>query len=163
MRRLFIAVLFIGLGYSVNAQRLPEKPIQKKENKPKEQLPERIISTEAGSDTIPLRQIDGTVLHIIGTGTLFESYTETIDGYTIVIAKDGFYYYAVQTKDGNLLPSDVRAKDPKDRTKKEAKRLTSLQKHLRNTGETLQEITNKQKEFYKDYNLEIERTNDDKK
>jgi hypothetical protein len=101
--------------------------------------------------------MDGTILHILGTGSPFESYTETIDGYTIVIAKDGFYYYAVPVKSGDLMPSDVRAKDPKDRSKKEAKRLMSLQKHLRYTGEKLQEITAKQKEFYQDYNLEIER------
>ncbi|RYD81630.1 MAG: hypothetical protein EOP53_05890 [Sphingobacteriales bacterium] len=160
MRGLIITVFLMIFGLQVNAQRLPEKPIQKKENMPKQQLPPRIISTEAGSDTIPLRQVDGTVLHILGSGSLFESYTETIDGYTIVIAKDGFYYYAVQTKDGNLLPSDVRAKDPADRTKKEQKKLASLQKHLRYTGETLEDISKKKKDFYHDYNLQIERSNE---
>ncbi|MGZ8568176.1 MAG: hypothetical protein ACXWW0_02195 [Bacteroidia bacterium] len=134
-----------------NAQRLPEKPAKTKQPK------ERIISTETGSDTIPLRQMDGTVLHIIGVGTVFEAYTETIDGYTIVLAKDGFYYYAVPIKSGDLKPSDVRAKDPKQRSKKEKKKLKSLPKHLRFTGEKLEEIKKQQKDFYQDHNLEIER------
>ncbi len=159
MREIIITCMLFVFCLQANAQRLPEKPIQKKENQ--KQAPARIISTDKGSDTIPLRQVDGTVLHIIGVGntSMFEAYTETIDGYTIVMAKDGFYYYAVQTKDGNLLPSDVRAKDPENRTKKEQKKLASLPKHLRYSGEKLQEIAKKQKDFYKDHNIEIERSN----
>lgn len=151
MREIIITCMLVIFCLHANAQRLPEMPSKSKQNK------ERIISTETGSDTIPLRQLDGTILHIVGVGTVFENYTETTDGYTIVMAKDNFYYYAVQTKNGDLLPSDVRAKDPKDRSKKEQKKLLSLPKHLRYTGEKLEEIAKQQKEFYQDHNLEIER------
>lgn len=98
-------------------------------------------------DTIPLRQMDGTVLHIIGLGNIFVSYTETIDGYTIVLDPNGMYEYAVQSKDGDLRTSGVWAHDPGDRDRKENKKLKNIPKHLRYQGEILKKMQEKQTRY----------------
>lgn len=61
---------------------------------------------------------DGTTITIKMTGDEFFMYTTTIDGYNILKAEDGFYYYA-EAADGKLTSTGVRASDPGRRSVEE--------------------------------------------
>jgi hypothetical protein len=91
-------------------------------------------------DTLPIWQMDGSMLHIIGWRQGFLSYTETIDGYTVVLDKVGIYEYAESTKDGDLVPNGTLARDPKSRPRADKRVLKKMPKHLRYTGEKLQKL-----------------------
>ena len=102
---------------------------------------------QASPDTIAIKQLDGSTLHIIGTGNIFINYTETIDGYTIVLNKVGLYEYAVSGKDGSLSPNGIIAHDPEDRLGKEKRKVKKLTKHLRLQGEALKKLEEKQQRY----------------
>ncbi|MET1086760.1 MAG: M6 family metalloprotease domain-containing protein [Arthrobacter sp.] len=73
------------------------------------------------------RNPDDTEVTLRGWGNQFEAVFETIDGYTVVQAQDGFYEYAKLTEDGTALVASgtrVDAEDPQT---------LSLPKHLRVT------------------------------
>lgn len=77
--------------------------------------PIRVSATQAKSSQVKIEQPDGTVLTIIVCGDEHFHYTTTIDGYTIA-QRDGIYYYAAFQSSGELIISDVKAKDPVQRT-----------------------------------------------
>ena len=54
--------------------------------------------------SIEIIQPDNTIISIIGKGTMINSWTETLDGYSIVKNRDGIYEYA-QENNGQLFPS----------------------------------------------------------
>ncbi len=58
------------------------------------------------------------------------SYTETVDGYTIVLNAAGEWCYATRKGD-DLVPSKVRVHPPAYRDEKEQRFLRKLPKHLR--------------------------------
>jgi hypothetical protein len=73
------------------------------------------------------RNLDDSEVTLRGWGNQFEAVFETLDGYTVVQAQDGFYEYAKLTDDGTaLVASGIRidAEDPQT---------LSLPKHLRVT------------------------------
>lgn len=107
---------------------------------------------QANSDTIPILEMDGTTLHIVGYGNIFMNYTETIDGYTVVLDDAGLYNYAMLTKTGDLAPNGIVAHDPDNRNKKEIRKLRKIQRHLRYQGETLEKLNKRQKDFNDDIN-----------
>jgi len=75
-------------------------------------------------------QPDGTRLTLVGHGDEFCHYTTTTDGYTIVLAEDGFYHYATE-RNGKLLPTLYRASDVEMRSMAEMDYVASLTKDLR--------------------------------
>ena len=102
---------------------------------------DNVSGVEASQDTIAIRQIDGSTIHVIGFGNIRVSYTETIDGYTLMLNPVGLYEYAVQTKDGNLTYGGVPAHDPKDRKGKEKRYLKKkATMHLRYQNPALENI-----------------------
>jgi hypothetical protein len=105
---------------------------------------------QASADTIPILEMDGTTLHIVGFGNIFINYTETIDGYTVVLDDAGLYEYAKATKEGDLIPTGMLARDPQNRTKKEMRKLRKMPQHLRYQGEVLEKMTRKQQNFEED-------------
>lgn len=107
---------------------------------------------QANSDTIPILEMDGTTLHIVGYGNIFMNYTETIDGYTVVLDDAGLYNYAELAKNGDLVPNGTVAHDPQDRNKKEIRKLRKVQKHLRYQGEVLEKLKQRQQDFNDDIN-----------
>jgi hypothetical protein len=111
-----------------------------------------IVVLQASPDTIPLRQMDGTILHIIGYGNIFMNYTETVDGYTIVLNNVGLYEYAKLAKNGDLVPGGIVAHDPQDRTKKERRKLRKFPQHLRYQGEMLEKLKKREQNFNEDIN-----------
>ena len=102
------------------------------------------------SDVIPIKQISGETIHIVGVNTSLSSYTETEDGYTLMINYAGLFEYAINDRDGNLVESDRLAHDPDKRSDKEKKQLESLPKHKRQTGRKLAELIVKYKLLHVD-------------
>ncbi len=91
-------------------------------------------------DTISLPQLDGSTITILGIGSVPLAYTESIDGYTLVLNKIGIYEYAELSKKGDLEPSGIKANNPAKRDAKELKYINKLTKHLRYQGAKLEEI-----------------------
>ncbi|MDQ3071730.1 MAG: hypothetical protein M3Q97_00505 [Bacteroidota bacterium] len=104
--------------------------------------------TQASNDVIQITQINGVKLKIAGIGDILISYTETVDGYTIVLNEEGIYEYAVQTNTGDLVPGGVQAHNPEERPKKELRYLKKQVPHLRYTGEKLRELQERNKNMY---------------
>ena len=78
---------------------------------------------------VKITQPDGTQLTIELHGDEYRHFTTTGDGYTVVKANDGFYYYAV--KNGTeLLPSQYVARDASQRTVAENIYLSGTQKRI---------------------------------
>lgn len=143
MWALRITILYIGLVF------ISTKAIKAQNNA---NLSAKIIKeylTERVTDTVLLNQYDGTKLSIVGIQTKVAAYTETIDGYTIIINPFGFYEIAQINKAGELFPSGLVAKNPDERTKKESKKLKKIPLHLRYSGDKLYYMIAKDKEFYK--------------
>jgi hypothetical protein len=146
MRNVIFAflVFIVGCGHTKKAQNT-ETPATDTTVKQAEQ------QVSISPDTISLRQIDGTVIDIIGAGNMNLSYTETTDGYTIILNGQGLYEYAKQAKDGDLIPTGVRAHNPDKREKSEIKFLSKKPKHLRYQNPRLNEILERKERLYKNY------------
>ncbi len=67
------------------------------------------------------------------------SYTETVDGYTIVLNEAGEWCYAVRKGD-DLVPSRVKVHDPIYREEAEKRFLEKLPKHLRYGPDRINEL-----------------------
>ncbi len=104
-------------------------------------------SVGLSADTIPLREPDDTKMHIVGYGNMWLSYTETIDGYTILTNDMGVYEYVRQAKDGDLLLTGTKADDPGKRDKKEISFLKKWPKHLRYQSPYIETMLKKKKPY----------------
>lgn len=100
-------------------------------------------------DTLTLNQQNGPEINIIGLGKRHLSYSETIDGYTVVRNKNGVYEYAERASKGDLQPSGQVAHDPSDRERDELVFLKKIAKHLRYKQPKLDEILEKQNRFFR--------------
>ena len=93
------------------------------------QGPSRCI---AAPDPVVVMQPDGKHLTIQGVGDVYESYSRTVDGYTVLYhPTDGGYYYGVQNSAGLLVRSAVLAHNPADRGTKEQQFLAGVPQALR--------------------------------
>ena len=77
-----------------------------------------------------LQQPDGKEFHAKLHGDEFLHFITTTDGYTIIKSPDGFYKYAVQNHDENILPGKYTAKDPAERSNDEVLFLNSVKRYL---------------------------------
>ncbi len=101
------------------------------------------------NDTIVLDQQNGPEIKVVGYGKLHLSYSETIDGYTILRNNKGVYEYAERAAGGDLKPSGTIAHNPEERERKEILFLRNTPKHLRYKNPKLKEILNKQNRFFR--------------
>jgi len=89
-----------------------------------------------GTSTSPyaliIDQPDGTQIEVIGKGNMHSPYTETLDGYTILKNKERIYEYAIIGSTNELEPCGIKANNSEDRSKREMKFLSTIDKHLRN-------------------------------
>jgi M6 family metalloprotease-like protein len=85
----------------------------------------------ASPEPIEISQPDGSRLWVIGKGNMELSYTETVDGYTIVKNTEGIFEYAIRNSEGDLLPSGIRASNTNERGKAADAKLNAIGKHLR--------------------------------
>jgi len=72
---------------------------------------------------------DGSTITIKLRGDEWVNWRETLDGYTLLVASDGFLEYAEQDEFGDLAPSGVRAR--RERTEEGRRFLTGRQRNLR--------------------------------
>lgn len=75
-------------------------------------------------------QEDDSTLHIYVRGDEKLNWSETSDGYTL-LNNDNNKVYAIKDADGDLVPSEVLAQDPDNRTQEELTFLTSIPKYLK--------------------------------
>ena len=81
----------------------------------------------AYSKPVDILQPDGTTVTLVMHGDEFQSFTTTVDGYTVIKGSDGFYRYAV--KQGNVLTaSALVARNAEARQETEKAFLNSIQK-----------------------------------
>ncbi|MEX0965741.1 MAG: hypothetical protein WD077_00755 [Bacteroidia bacterium] len=104
----------------------------------------------ASEDVVVVQQMNGTRIQVVGSGNMWVSYTETIDGYTILPNEDNLYEYAVQGKKGDLKPGGRLAHDPDKRDAKEEKYIKRLTPHLRYKSPKLDELLERKNEFEND-------------
>ena len=97
-------------------------------------------SIPARPGKVKVTQPDGTQLTIELHGDEYRHFTTTADGYTVVKAADGFYYYAVKNLT-ELLPSQFIARDAEHRTAAENLFLSTTKKRI------MADMTAEQKEF----------------
>jgi M6 family metalloprotease-like protein len=99
---------------------------------------QQITQCIAAPFPVTIAQPDGSELTIIGKGTPRLHYTESTDGYTLLPNKDGVYEYAVQTREGGLTLSGIKASEAQMRGVKEISYLKALPHELRETPEFLE-------------------------
>ncbi|MBC7912511.1 MAG: M6 family metalloprotease domain-containing protein [Pyrinomonadaceae bacterium] len=95
-------------------------------------------STPVSPYPITIQQKDGSYLSIIGKGTQLSSWTETLDGYSVIRNNEIYEYASVEN--GKLVPSGVKASDRKLRPNSETKFLERTPKFLK--SELADENTN---------------------
>ncbi|NOG56816.1 MAG: M6 family metalloprotease domain-containing protein [Bacteroidetes bacterium] len=81
-------------------------------------------------DPTLVMQADGSQITIFGKGTMVNSWTETMDGYSVVLNANGIYEYADKIN-GNLVNSGIKANDPAFRTVAELGYLNSKPKSIK--------------------------------
>lgn len=64
------------------------------------------------SKPVDVKQPDGTTVTLLMHGDEFRHFMTTTDGFTVVEGDDGFYRYADKDSDGQLIATDVIAKNP---------------------------------------------------
>lgn len=87
------------------------------------------LAVPAVPTPIQITQPDGTKLTVKIVGDEFFNYKTTVDGYTIVRDKAGYFVYALSQND-NLVPSDVVAHDVAERSTSEVKFVSTLEKGM---------------------------------
>lgn len=80
-------------------------------------------------DTVEVQQPDGTYIMIVRHGDEFLSFTTTADGYSIVKAADGYWYYA-EKSGGQLTASTTVARNTTMRTVTDEDYLATTKKYL---------------------------------
>ena len=79
---------------------------------------------------VDVLQPDGTTVTLLMQGDEFQSFTTTVDGYTVIKGSDGFYRYAV--KKGNVMEaSALVARNAEARQETEKAFLNSIQKLIK--------------------------------
>ncbi|MCK4761425.1 MAG: M6 family metalloprotease domain-containing protein, partial [Candidatus Aminicenantes bacterium] len=92
---------------------------------------------------VDYEQPDGTILKIKLKGDQWLHYGRTLDGYTVLANKKGFYNYAVRDDKGDLVRSPFRAHNPGERSRKEEQKLKKHQKYLDFSARQRMEARNK--------------------
>ena len=90
---------------------------------------QQISNGQASLFPITVQQVNGSSLTIMGKSSLLNSWTETVNGYTIV-NKNGNYKYANKIN-GELMPTGAVARNAKDRKPAENVSLRKVTKSIR--------------------------------
>lgn len=78
-----------------------------------------LLAVPAYPHPIEYKLPDGSIITLSIMGDEKVHWAETIDGYTILQNKDGFYVYATHDKDQNLILSNVIAHNERERSASE--------------------------------------------
>jgi M6 family metalloprotease-like protein len=85
-----------------------------------------VFAVKATPFPITITQPDGTQLTIRLHGSEFKHYQTTTDGYILKVNSKGFYTYATVSSTGDLVESNVIAKNPNKRTASEIQFLKTI-------------------------------------
>ncbi len=131
---LSFSLLFVSFKVKETVQRKPAKSQRTQASKSSKPAPQIAgpSSCPASPYPITVKQADGSSITVIGKGNMANSWTETLDGYT-VIKKEGIYEYATE-RNGKLEPSGIQARDSKNRKAEEKQFLQSVPKSLRTSA-----------------------------
>ena len=102
-----LLLLVILITFSITAQAVPANP------KP-----------------IDYRLPDGTTITITLKGDEKVRWAETLDGYSVLLNKDGFYEYCILNEKGDMVRSGIRAFNESQRTNQQKSVLTTISKGL---------------------------------
>ncbi|RYD81629.1 MAG: M6 family metalloprotease domain-containing protein [Sphingobacteriales bacterium] len=103
----------------------------------------------ASPDAVTLLQPDGTFITVVGAGNIDINYTQTVDGYTLLKNKYGIYEYALQSNDGGLETSGIKANNNDFRTLQEKQFLSKQAPYITYSAEKTAQILNKKLARYK--------------
>lgn len=76
----------------------------------------QLIAVPATPHPIIITQPDGTKLTIRLRGDEFFNYKTTEDGYLVQLDSDGFYKFAQQDEEGNIIPTNIKATNVSERS-----------------------------------------------
>ncbi|MCK9162859.1 MAG: M6 family metalloprotease domain-containing protein [Bacteroidales bacterium] len=88
------------------------------------------IAVPAYNQLIIVKQSDNKELSLFLKGDEKVSWAKTIDGYTLLKAKNGDFVYAITNDKGGISPSTIIAHNENERNKEELEFLISIDKHL---------------------------------
>ncbi len=91
---------------------------------------EQSNAVPAYPNPIEFRQPDGTSITIRMMGDERINWSETVDGYSILVNKDGFYEYAIMDKHGDMVFSGIRVSGANQRNQAELDLLQDIPKGL---------------------------------
>lgn len=91
----------------------------------------QLFAVPASPYPLVYRQKDGSSISIVLKGDEKMKWAETLDGYSVLLNKEGVYEYAVENMQGDMIPSGVKATDADKRSKKEIAYLRTLPKGVR--------------------------------
>ena len=80
---------------------------------------------------VEFTQPDGTKISVYLKGDENVKWAETLDGYSIMFNKEGYYEYAKLDTRGDMVPSGIKVHNIQNRTKEEINLLSNIQKNLR--------------------------------
>lgn len=84
----------------------------------------------ASPEPVTIQQADGSLITIIGKGNALVNYTESVDGYPLIVNKDGNFEYAIPDQQLGLIASGIKANDPSKRTLDETDFLVNKKSEL---------------------------------
>ncbi|MCL2681903.1 MAG: M6 family metalloprotease domain-containing protein [Bacteroidales bacterium] len=93
---------------------------------------------------------DGSVITLLQRGDEFVNWVTTLDGFTLLLNKDGFFEYAIQDQAGDLTLSDVRAHNESKRMVEERSFVANLPQGLSYSSfqiETMLELRGVREDF----------------
>ena len=98
------------------------------------------FATQAYPHLISFTQPDKSTLSVYLKGDEKINWIESEDGYSLLHDNNGYLVYAVQDKNGNMVPSTIIARDKKYRTAEDDSILSAIPKYLRYTDEQIRDL-----------------------
>lgn len=98
------------------------------------------FATQAYPHLISFTQPNKSTLSIYIKGDEKINWIESEDGYSLLHDDDGYLVYAIQDKNGNMIPSTIIAHDKKYRTAGEDSILAKIPKYLRYTDDQIRDL-----------------------
>ena len=99
-----------------------------------------VFATQAYPHLISFTQPNKTTLSVYLKGDEKINWIESEDGYSLLHDDNGYLVYAIQDKNGNMVPSTIIAHDKKYRTAEEDSILATIPKYLRYTEEQITDL-----------------------
>ncbi|MBN1181214.1 MAG: M6 family metalloprotease domain-containing protein [Bacteroidales bacterium] len=107
---------------------------------PKVQYKAESPGVPAAPDKLELTQPDGSIIHVYFKGDGAVNWYETTDGYTIMKNDKGIFEYAKLDEKGELVNSNVKAHNPREREGFEASYLSGIKKGVMYSSSQIEKL-----------------------